>query len=113
MSSSTNKSFNRRGCILAITTILLTAGCSEQPIGYIFQPTRGDQVNLARTTVDIVSILYNFTDAATGYLDAAALTTDYHTIFPGGWSDTSVYDSLSNSQVRLYYRNYLDQNYNF
>ncbi len=91
----------------------LLCSCAEQPVGYIFTPTQRDQVSLARTTVEMINALYSHTDQAAGFLDAAALTTDYSKILPEGWDSTLAVDPDDGTPYTLYLRNYLDKDFYF
>ncbi len=91
--------------LLLITTFMVN-GCEEQPVGYIFNPTQRDQIQVVRTLYDFLQALYDHTDQAARFLDEAALTNDYSSVLPEGWLP------LQNSSGNLFYlRNYLDQQF--
>lgn len=89
----------------------LLAGCSDQPVDYIFIPTERNQTTVARTAVGIIDALYEHADQAVTYLDQAALTDEYISILPAGWQVMTLPDSVTGVLYDLYLRTYLDQKY--
>jgi len=91
----------------------LTVSCAEQPSGYIFTIKHRDKVNVARQAADFISDLYTHSDQAAAFLSDAGLTTDYRSILPDGWVDSTNYDSLGQPRAPFFdfFRNYLDKQY--
>lgn len=97
--------------IFALVITVFVSGCSERPVGYIFEPTQRHQSALAQTTVEVVNSLFEHCDEASSYLDRSSLTDDYISLLPGGWLEIPQVDSITGEDYLVYYFNYLDQKY--
>ncbi|MDP8239531.1 MAG: hypothetical protein P9X24_10615 [Candidatus Hatepunaea meridiana] len=98
------------GFTLLILTVLLS-GCSEQPLGYVYQPTSSNISRLAWVTVDIVGMVFDHMDESVGFLEDASHTNNWETILSGGWIAIPTVDSVSGNPYTLFYNNYMDQKF--
>ncbi len=101
--------------VLALLSALVIAcflvGCSDRPVGYIFEPTQRHQSALAQTTVDVVNSIYEHCDQAATYLDKSSLTNDYISLLPGGWVEIPQIDTTTGETFTTFNYSYLDQKY--
>jgi hypothetical protein len=89
--------------IFLLASILLFGlnACEQQPLGYVYRPDVSDEASVAMVTAEVVSMIYDRLDMASGFLEDASHTNKYSTILPAGWVEDYTIVSSVNDTVAI------------
>ncbi|MCF7810132.1 hypothetical protein K9N50_03995 [bacterium] len=101
MRNQHNIKFTLKIFLLASFLLIGLNACEEQPLGYVYRPDVSDEASVARVTAEIVSMMYDRLDMASGFLEDASHTNRYSTILPAGWVEEYNIVSSENDTVAI------------